>query len=210
MKKFFSLVLCAALLWSSMAGAAELTLLWQDNANNEEGFNVERGPTESGPFTRLTPALSANVTTFVDTGLAEATQYCYRVDAFNSAGESTFAGPACGTTRTTLTVAKSGTGSGTITSNPSGVACGAQCSGQVPGNSTITLIQTATTGSVFAGWGGACSGVGACSVVMNGPKTVTAAFNILSPPQAPVTLNFSGTCTFPGDPCMIIITPAIP
>ena len=78
----------------------------------------------------------------------------------------------------TLTVSPAGTGSGTVTSSPAGISCGADCT-EVYGHGTVvTLSQTAPLGTVFAGWGGVCSGTGACTVTMDMAKTVTATFNI--------------------------------
>ena len=56
-----------------------------------------------------------------------------------------------------LTVAKTGTGSGTITSSPSDINCGSTCSKTYIKATRVTLRATAAKGSVFAGWNGACS-----------------------------------------------------
>jgi hypothetical protein len=85
----------------------------------------------------------------------------------------------------TLTVSKSGTGSGTVTSNPSGINCGSTCSHDFAYNTVVTLTATAATGSTFTGWSGAgCSGRGTCTVTMTASASVTASFTIGSPPDA--------------------------
>ncbi len=56
----------------------------------------------------------------------------------------------------TLTVAKAGTGSGTVTSSPAGISCGAACCASYTSGTVVTLSQTAAAGSTFAGWSGAC------------------------------------------------------
>lgn len=77
-----------------------------------------------------------------------------------------------------LTVNKAGTGSGTVTSSPSGISCGSTCSANFNQGSTVTLTATPDSGSTFAGWsGGGCSGTGSCSVTMSTNQTVTATFN---------------------------------
>ena len=76
----------------------------------------------------------------------------------------------------TLTVSKSGAGGGAVLSSPSGVNCGALCSATFTNGASVTLNATATTGSTFAGWGGACSGTGSCIVTMNQTQNVTATF----------------------------------
>ena len=82
-----------------------------------------------------------------------------------------------------LLVTKSGAGSGTVTSNPTGVNCGTSCPSQsVIFNSGTSVILTATpaSGSTFAGWSGACSGTGTCTVTMSQARNVTATFNLSS------------------------------
>jgi hypothetical protein len=88
----------------------------------------------------------------------------------------------------TLSVTKSGTGAGTVTSSPGGVACGTDCTETVVVGTRVTLTATANAGSVFTGWSGACSGTAACVVTVNAATTVTAAFNgspVSSPPPPP-------------------------
>ena len=75
-----------------------------------------------------------------------------------------------------LTVAKSGAGSGTVMSAPSGIDCGAVCAASFQQGTVVTLTQSVAPGSVFAGWGGACSGVGGCTVTMSAAQSVTAMF----------------------------------
>jgi len=77
----------------------------------------------------------------------------------------------------TLTVSKTGTGTGTVTSSPSGINCGSDCSEAYNGGTNVTLTATASAGSTFAGWSGACSDTGQCSVTMDADKTVTGTFN---------------------------------
>ncbi len=58
----------------------------------------------------------------------------------------------------TLTINKSGTGSGTVISSDNLVNCGTNCSATFNSVSSITLTATSNNGSFFAGWSGACSG----------------------------------------------------
>lgn len=74
-----------------------------------------------------------------------------------------------------LTVTK--TGSGTVTSSPSGINCGTDCTESYTSGTNVTLTATAATGSSFSGWGGACSGTSTtCTVSMSEAKTVSANF----------------------------------
>jgi hypothetical protein len=87
----------------------------------------------------------------------------------------------------TLSLAKAGTGSGTVTSSTPGIACGATCSHAYRNGTIVTLAAAQATGSSFAGWsGGGCSGTGACLVTVNSSTSVTATFNLV-----PETLSVS-------------------
>jgi uncharacterized delta-60 repeat protein len=77
----------------------------------------------------------------------------------------------------TLTVSKSGTGSGTVTSDIGGIDCGATCSASIAANAVVTLTATPAAGSVFSGWSGACSGAETCQVAMATARSVTASFS---------------------------------
>jgi uncharacterized repeat protein (TIGR02543 family) len=76
----------------------------------------------------------------------------------------------------TLSVGKSGAGS--VTGN--GIDCGATCSVSLPEGTAVSLTATPATGSVFAGWSGACSGTGPCTTTMTADQSVTATFNQLA------------------------------
>lgn len=76
-----------------------------------------------------------------------------------------------------LSVAKAGPGSGTITSSPSGIACGAACTARYQANVPVTLTATPAAGSVLAGWTGACVGTTpTCTLRLLSPQTVSAIF----------------------------------
>lgn len=76
--------------------------------------------------------------------------------------------------------------SGTVTSSPRGISCGTTCKATFSPNATVTLKAAAGTGSTFAGWTGACTGLGDCVVRADGTLSVQATF---TPP--PVTLTVS-------------------
>ena len=165
--------------------AAQLQLTWTDNSTDEDGFKIERSTAPTGTFVQIA-VTGPDVTSYTDSGLANATTYCYRVRAFNAAGDSDYSDVACSTTLQTfsLVVVRAGTGGGTVTGSPSGISCGATCSASYASGTAVTLTATPATGSTFTGWsGGGCSGTGSCTVTMSATTTVTGTFSV------PVTLN---------------------
>jgi uncharacterized delta-60 repeat protein len=78
-----------------------------------------------------------------------------------------------------LSVSRTGTGSGTVSSSPAAIACGATCAASLDDGSQLVLSATPASGSVFAGWsGGSCSGTGACAVTASSDQAVTARFEL--------------------------------
>lgn len=79
----------------------------------------------------------------------------------------------------TLTIAKTGTGFGTVTSMPQGISCGTACRSRFPLNTSVILTAAAGDGSQFNGWSGdaGCSG----NVILTGNTSCTAIFTNVSP-----------------------------
>jgi hypothetical protein len=75
-----------------------------------------------------------------------------------------------------LTVNVSGSGSGAITSSPAGISCPGTCVANFTSGTSVTLNESPAAGSTFAGWTGACSGSGACSISMSAAESITASF----------------------------------
>ncbi|PIV43335.1 MAG: hypothetical protein COS26_00685, partial [Candidatus Nealsonbacteria bacterium CG02_land_8_20_14_3_00_40_11] len=84
-----------------------------------------------------------------------------------------------------LTVYKTGTGSGTVTSDPLGIDCGSDCTENYASGTLVALSAAPASDSDFAGWSGACSGTGICQVSMIDNKSVTATFNLKAPSPPP-------------------------
>jgi hypothetical protein len=89
------------LIFLSLCGAdtqaARLQLSWMDNSHNERGFSIERRQGAGGTFSVIVTQ-EANVAFYLDNGLLPATAYCYRVRAFNDAGQSGYSNESCTTT----------------------------------------------------------------------------------------------------------------
>ena len=75
-------------------------------------------------------------------------------------------------------VVPAGNGTGTVTSSPVGLTCGATCAFPFAKDSMVTLTAVANADSDFTGWSGACTGTGACVVTMSSNRTVTATFTL--------------------------------
>jgi hypothetical protein len=88
----------------------------------------------------------------------------------------------------------SATGSGTVTSSPSGISCGSDCSESYAEGTSVTLTASPASGWSFGGWGGACSGTGTCSLSMTAARSVTAAFT-QNTYSLNVAVSGSGTVT---------------
>jgi Divergent InlB B-repeat domain len=76
----------------------------------------------------------------------------------------------------TLSVTKTGAGSGRVTSDDGLINCGATCERIYAKGTHVTLAARPSAGSLFAHWSGSCSGSGDCSVAMNSDRAVSALF----------------------------------
>jgi Tol biopolymer transport system component len=96
----------------------------------------------------------------------------------------------------TLRVAAAGAGSGLVTSqaglapaircaSAAGTTSGA-CEATHASGTLVTLSASASVGSTFAGWTGACTGTGACQVTLNAAVLATATFDA-TPTAGPIT-----------------------
>lgn len=126
------------------------------------------------------------------TGLTCGTTYHYRVSATNSAG-TTHGDDLSVTTLSCpnqLTVVK--IGNGTLTSTPSGIACGDTCSAGFAPNAKVKLAATPAADWKLTGWSGCGKSSGAsCTLDVTSSKTVTATFS----PKLTVTRSGNGKVT---------------
>jgi uncharacterized repeat protein (TIGR02543 family) len=189
---------------TTATAASRLTITWSDKSTNEAGFRVERKTGTTGTYTQIAQ-VSANITSFIDSTVTAGTTYCYRVRAFNTAGNSAYSNEACGTAATvsfTLTVAKNG--NGTVSSSPAGISCGSDCSQTYTSVTSVTLTATPALGYAFSGWsGGGCSGTGTCILLINTNTSVTATFRAPTPTYTLSVTKVVGSGTVRSSPAGI-------
>ncbi|HYD40014.1 MAG TPA: hypothetical protein VEB43_04235, partial [Anaeromyxobacter sp.] len=87
----------------------------------------------------------------------------------------------------TLTVVKTGSGSGTVTG--AGISCGATCTASYPAGASVTLTATPAAGSALVRW--TC----ASGVVMDANKTCTAQFDLVIVDDPVLTVTKAGLGT---------------
>lgn len=84
-------------LGATPTSSSQVNLLWTDNSNNETGFIIVRKTRCTEPFVQIA-TVDANVTTYSDTNLIYATNYYYRVKAYNEVGNSDYTNEAAAMT----------------------------------------------------------------------------------------------------------------
>jgi hypothetical protein len=113
----------------------------------------------------------------------------------------------------TLTVNPAGNGTGTVTSSPAGINCGATCAASFNYGQSVTLTASPAAGSGFTGWSGSgCMGTAPCTVSVTAAGSVTATFTIQytltvikagngagTVTSSPAGINCSPTCAAPFD-----------
>lgn len=98
-----------------------------------------------------------------------------------------------------LNVRVVGEGQGKVTLPPA-AACPPACSANYPLGAPVMLAPIPAPGSTFAGWGGDCRGTAPCTLRMDRPHTVEAAFNKIQAanPTGPSAPSFPNVVKTPG------------
>jgi hypothetical protein len=130
---------------------------------------------------------------------------------FNSDTTRVLVGTTCGgsSSSLTLSVSNGGAGYGSVASSPSGISCytpvpgnaylvAPDCAENYVSGTKVALTATPASGSVFAGWSGACTGTGTCSVTMDTAKSVAATFSLVRFSTALTAIDY---CVFGGGIC---------
>jgi phospholipase C len=142
--------------------------------SNPAGINCGAACSSSySPDTQVTLTATPSATaTFTGwSGACSGTGSCTVKLAGNESVTATFA------IRTyALSLAFSGSGSGTVSSSPLGIDCSKPCSALFDTGTRLVLTASPGSSSSFGGWAGACSGTGSCVVTLNSNDSVTATF----------------------------------
>ncbi len=186
----------------------EATLTGQINTEGHPAsYSFEYGTSTSyGLSTPETPlSTDSGIATAGPTvihGLQPDTTYHYRLHATSGVGGSSTSDQTFTTPRDSmLTVARAGSGTGTVTSSPSGIACPETCFADYEPDTPVTLTATPLPGSAFVGWEGAgCSGTRTCQVTMSSDMAATAIFQELPPATLTVALAGSGSGSVESSP----------
>ncbi|HEC84294.1 MAG TPA: right-handed parallel beta-helix repeat-containing protein [Thioploca sp.] len=108
-----------------------------------------------------------------------------------------------------LTIQTDGMGSGKVTSNPTGIDCGTDCTANYLSGTTVTLTARPETYAAFLEWmGDDCSGFEtSITVTMDAAKNCTAVFDFVafstSPPEDTLTVIKIGEGTVTSEPAGI-------
>ena len=110
-----------------------------------------------------------------------------------------------------LSVTKTGSGTGSVSTADSTINCGPTCTFQshsYPTGTVVTLSASPESGSTFTGWsGGGCSGAGTCIVSVTTATSIVATFDLSTPTYLlTVAKAGAGTGTVSSSPGSIICT----
>ena len=165
--------------WSEAATSNAATLQWSANTESDlAGYKVYHG---TAPGVYGVSLNVGNATSYQYANLEVNKTHYFSVTAYDTSGNESAPAPEVsklipGSTGMVLSV--SVTGNGAITSNPSGLTCSSSsCSGTFTQGTSVTLVATPSSGYSFAGWDGACSGTGNCSVTLTSSRSVSATFS---------------------------------
>ncbi|TAK08903.1 MAG: hypothetical protein EPO39_03545, partial [Candidatus Manganitrophaceae bacterium] len=180
-------------LTAAATGASQINLTWTASLDNGGVVNYLVERCQGISCTDFAQIATSAAAAYNDSGLLPSTGYRYRVRATDAAGNLSGYSSVAGATTAAhpvLTVIKSGTGLGTVTSSPAGINCGSTCSASFASGTSITLTATATAGSAVAGFSGGCVATATtCTFTITTDATVTVTFNDTQSPTVPTGLT---------------------
>jgi immune inhibitor A len=141
------------------------------NVNSGDGSDPFPGGTSNRNFSFSSTPNSSSYANSNDTNIG--------VTNITESGSNIIANLSVNSGSNTLSITKSGAGGGTVTSDPAGISCGSSCSYAFPAGTNVMLSATASSGSVFTGWSGGCSGrPGNCQISLSAARQVIANFGL--------------------------------
>jgi PKD repeat protein len=154
---------------------------------------------DSPEFVTATATTVAGLSVVITRAATSPRQIYFRIRSKRTCADATIVSPwsatgVCNlsTVDAPLFIWKTGTGEGTVWSDPSGILCSPTCSASFPPSQTVNLTAVAGVGSRFVGWSGDCTGGTTCTVTMTQTRNVTAEFALdVAPTCYPVTLSAS-------------------
>jgi len=166
-------------------------------SNQRSALPIDPNSYICSPSCLINNTVATNSPTFTSNAgtLVPGTTYFWQVHALAGTGYSPGVWSNVGTFSTSASpsqvqVTMQGSGTGTVTSSPSGVNCPGVCSASFAANTSVTLSESAASGSQFVQWGGACVG-SSCTLTAAGVQTVSANFNLNA--NYTLTVGVSGT-----------------
>lgn len=107
-----------------------------------------------------------------------------------------------------LAVSMQGSGSGMVTSAPTGIRCGFDCFEEYLSGTSVNLTAAPENNSVFDNWSGACAGKGDCAVSVTKEMSAIANFTSLSPSRGSTyvpSVSDIGSVSNPAAPGHLVI-----
>lgn len=176
-----SMVVSNAITVTGINAPADISISGGEYSINGGDYTASSTTVSTGDSVQVRHTSSASYSTATNTTLTIGGVS----DTFTS---TTLAAPA----PVTLTVGKTGTG--TVSSTPSGINCGTDCTENYAQGSTVTLTASPAAGYIFSGWSDACSGTDpVCTLNMDGSKKAVAKF--IAAYTLTVTKSDNGTIT---------------
>jgi Fibronectin type III domain len=106
-KSVTTLLISPNALTAQALSSSQVILNWTDRSATETGFRIERSPVTNTHYVEIA-TVAANITSFTDSGLSEATKYWYRVRAYNTDTTSVYSNEKAMTTLDNIPAPPSG------------------------------------------------------------------------------------------------------
>ena len=150
--------------------------------SNDAALDASDTVVDTASFPAVPPGSASNtVTTFVtaqsdDNALIVQADWANMVNEGINEGDNVTVHP-IQVRNPDLTVTKSGSGAGIVTSSPPGVSCGNICEASFPPGTNVVLTAVPAPGSLLGGWIGCSATNESCAATMSGDVSVNVTFH---------------------------------